>query len=286
MSEKEPGDHPAKGQAAAREDFAFTDGPSQPAPHESALPPAYTQDTQPVDQHDLLAPVTLLLAGTTIHSTASASSPPLYQLSKPIGHLRVSNTTVEFNRLDYRVKNDQTTTSRQKHVFNLVEPPYLTDPTFTFHAESFSRTNVGHIGLKMHRPKSRRFGFLSSSSNSSSVPGWRAIRATKPREGANLEAKETIFVIHDRERGRHEWRDGEEGDGKVLAYETAEDGIFRLQIVETMERKWRDALVATWCLRLWWEIAASNVKPRDWQEVKRILQTRTNEFPVGTGAGF
>ncbi|ROT36378.1 hypothetical protein SODALDRAFT_218458 [Sodiomyces alkalinus F11] len=264
-------------------------------------PPPYVEakNSQGPAHSDILPPETLLLAGTTIHGGSSPSSPPLYRLSHAVGHLRASNTTVELFRFDYRVRDtaaSATASAREKHIFSLLRPPPITGPSFEYHLESVSRSNLGQVGLRLHRPRSgfgRGFFGLSSThassssaSSSSSLNGYRAWRATRPREGANLEEKELVFVVHARERGRYEWRDGGEGQGRILAYETSEDGIYRLQIVETLERKWRDALVGTWCLRLWWEIAVSNVKPLAWEDVKRILQTRTHEFPAGTSAGL
>ncbi|EEY19526.1 predicted protein [Verticillium alfalfae VaMs.102] len=65
--------------------------------------PAYA-DTASTAQDDVIPPETLLLAGTTIHSTASITSPPLYELSLALGHLTPSHQKVELSRLDYHVR--------------------------------------------------------------------------------------------------------------------------------------------------------------------------------------
>ncbi|OHF03990.1 hypothetical protein CORC01_00852 [Colletotrichum orchidophilum] len=238
-------------------------------------PPSYSEGTS--TKGDGLIPAgTLLLAGTTIYTTESASSPPLYELTYPIGHLRESNTSVSFYRYEMNVRDSSSGTSgpqvssRKKHIFDLKRDPTVTDPPFPYHLHSFSRGNVGHVGIKTHRR-------LGSS-------GYRAWRATRPREGADLEAKEMLFVIKTRSSGRHEWRDG--NDKTVLAHETSEEGIHKLQIVVPLSRDFRDGLVATWCLRLWWEVAVSKAEPLSWGEVKRVLQYHTKEFPIGTGFGI
>ncbi|EZF26607.1 hypothetical protein H112_01290 [Trichophyton rubrum D6] len=64
-------------------------------------------------------------------------------------------------------------------------------------------------------------------------------------------------------KGRLEWRVA--GDGAhLLAYDTIDDGISRLNIIKSMPQNQRDALVGVWCLRIWREIANSNIEPVSW----------------------
>ncbi|KAK1469859.1 hypothetical protein CMEL01_01626 [Colletotrichum melonis] len=223
------------------------------------VPPSYSEGV-PTSSDGLIPAGTLLLAGTTIFNTASASSPPLYELTYPIGHLRESNTSVSFYRYENSVRDSSGVSgpqvaSRKKHIFDLKRDPTVTEPPFPYHLNSVSRGNVGHVGIKTHR----RLG----------GSGYRAWRATRAREGADLEAKEMLFNIKTRGSGRQEWRDG--SDKTVLAHETSEEGIHKLQIVVPLTQDIRDGLVATWCLRLWWEIALSKVEPFSWSEVTLLF---------------
>ncbi|KAF3491627.1 uncharacterized protein GIQ15_01144 [Arthroderma uncinatum] len=226
------------------------DPPGNDSPDTGCRPPSYSEN--PVET-DLLPPETLLLAGTAIHSTSSPPScpTPIYQLSRDISHLRQSNTKVELSRFDHRIRNNATTntpqvSTRERHIFNLTRPPTITTPQFEYHLEPVSSGNLGHVGLK-------RYHHVVSS-------GYQAWRSTIPHAGADLEAKELVFVAKARGKERYEWREDTDC-GRLLAYDTIDDGIFRLQVLEAMNRKRRDALVGVWCLRVWREVANSNVEP-------------------------
>ncbi|KAL0931502.1 uncharacterized protein CTRU02_214237 [Colletotrichum truncatum] len=215
--------------------------------------------------NDLIPPTTLLLAGATIYGSGSASSPPLYELSYPIGHLRESNTTVSFERVEHRIRTASGTqqvprvSTRKKHIFDLKRALaiQLTAPQFSYYLESLSRNNLGHLGLKTHR---HWFG---------TVAGYRAYRASRPRPYADLEPGDIAFVVKERGKGKFEWRNGgPDGEHRIVAYEESEGGIYQLRVCEALTQKERDALVATWCLRLWWEIAVANHEPLTWAEGK------------------
>ncbi|EFQ99915.1 hypothetical protein MGYG_02923 [Nannizzia gypsea CBS 118893] len=238
--------------------------------------PSYTQN--PSD--DQLPPETLLLAGDAIHSASrpASCSIPLYKLSLDISFLRKNNTKVELSRFEHRIHSRNSSpevSARPRHIFNLTRPPTVTTPSFEYHLESVSNSNLGHIGLK-------RYHHIFSS-------GYQAWKATIAHPGANLLAKDIIFIAKTQHKGRHkvrhEWR--EAGDsGQILAYDIMDDGIFYLEIIKTMPQNQRDTLVGAWCLRVWRDIANSNIEPLTWNEVKRILGTRTTEFPLGTGWGM
>lgn len=245
------------------------DGPAS-APTDDGLP-SYTSSVD----NGPLQPDTLLLAGTTIYSAGAASSPPLYEVSFAIGHLRESNTTVSLSRFDHVVRTTEQQVSdaltgedlapqqvprvsmRKKHIYDLKRAlaVRLTNPTFTYYLESQSRGTLGHFGLKTHR---HRFGTAS---------GYRAYKATRPRSHADLEPQSIAFVARDRGKGRYEWRDGgSDCEKRLVAHETSENGIYKLQIVVALSQEERDALVGLWCLHLWWEIASANVEPLSWEQ--------------------
>ncbi|KAH6695526.1 hypothetical protein F5X68DRAFT_198539 [Plectosphaerella plurivora] len=157
-------------------------------------------------------------------------------------------------------------------MYNLRRLPRVMMPKWQYHLEALTRSTLGHVGIHTHM--------------SITGSGWRAFNLTRPNKAAEFVQGDALFDVKVRRKGHTEWRSAGDKQKTILAYETAEDGIYRLTVVETLDRKTRDALVATWCLKLWWEIAVSNVEPLTWDEVRRILQTRTTEFPIGTGAGY
>ncbi|KAF6833309.1 hypothetical protein CPLU01_05660 [Colletotrichum plurivorum] len=261
---------------------AVTRGGSSPAPADDA-PPSYTLSAE----NGPVQPDTLLLAGTTIYSAGAAASPPLYEVSFAIGHLRESNTTVSLSRFDQVVRtteqqvSDELTgedlapqqvprvSTRKKHIYDLKRAlaSRLTNPTFTYFLESQSRGTMGHFGLKTHR---HRFGTAS---------GYRAYKASRPRSHADLEPQDVAFVAKDRGKGRYEWRDGgSDGEKRLVAHETSENGIYKLQVVVPLSQKERDVLVALWCLHLWWEIASANVEPMTWEQGESLSATRSDSL--------
>lgn len=222
-------------------------------------PPPYANDAAIIED-DLVAPDTLLLAGTEIHRTGNAESLPLYKLSLAIGHLREFNSKVSISRYDYSVRNafslsagSPRIATREKHIYDLTRLPDIMVSKFQYYLESVGRSSMGHIGLKTHR------GIGSS--------GFRAWRGTRKNKASELQQGDMLFDIKSKGKGLFEWRDPAD-KRRVLALETSDMGIYRLEVKETMDRQRRDALVSTWCLKLWWEIAVSNIPPLTWDEGK------------------
>ncbi|KAF9871788.1 hypothetical protein CkaCkLH20_10722 [Colletotrichum karsti] len=253
--------------------------PDSLLPPTGDLPPSYREGS-PSSKEDLVPAGTLLLAGTTIFNAGAAATPPLYELTYAVGHLRESYTKVSFYRYEHKVserpQEDASNpgpriTSRKKHIFDLRRDPNIMYSSMPYHLECVSRSGLANLGLQSY--------------NHVTSKGVRAVRVTKAKVNAELEAGEKVFEAKKRGEGRHEWRDKTDGD-TVVAHETAENGIYKLQIVIPMARDKRDALVATWCLRLWREIAMSKVEPLSWAQVKHVLQYDTKEFPIGTGWGI
>ncbi|KAL9942207.1 hypothetical protein D7B24_003733 [Verticillium nonalfalfae] len=247
---------------------------SPSASSDNGLPPY--ADTASTVQDDVIPPETLLLAGTTIHSTASITSPPLYELSLALGHLTPSHQKVELSRLDYHVRRAGASAAtagdrgpevaaRQKHLYNLSRPTAIMQSNFPFYLESVRRSNLGHVGFK------KRHKMAGSTE-------YRALRVTRPNGVAGeLKGGDVLFSIKATAAGRWEWREGEKG-GPLLAYDTYEDGIVRLQIVEPMAQSRRDALVGTWCLRVWWDLVASKEPLLTWEQVKPLFEPGIRQY--------
>ncbi|KAM0330769.1 hypothetical protein ACHAQA_003723 [Verticillium albo-atrum] len=251
---------------------------SPSASSDGGLPP-YADRASAV-QDDIIPAETLLFAGTTIHNTASITSPALYELSSALGYLTDSHQNVELSRLDYHVRRANPAyetgpevSARKKHIYNLSKPTMIMQSNFPYYIESVRRSNLGHIGFKKRHK-------LAGSTE------YRALRVTRPNGLAGeLKGGDVLYSVKQTAAGRFEWREGEK-NGALIAYDTNKDGIMRLQIVEAMDQSRRDALVGTWCLRVWWEISVNKQMPPTWEDVKRIVQARTSEFPMGTGVGL
>ncbi|KAM0276812.1 hypothetical protein ACHAQH_006347 [Verticillium albo-atrum] len=242
---------------------------SPSASSDAGLPPYV--DTASSVQNDMIPAETLLLAGTTIHSTASLTSPPLYELSLALGHLTESHQKVELSRLDYHIRraNPAETgpevSSRKKHIYNLSKPTTIMQSNFPYYIEAVRRSNLGHVGFK------KRHKIAGAAE-------YRALRVTRPNGLAGeLKGGDVLFSVKETAVGRFEWREGEK-KGALLAYDTYEDGIVRLKIVEAMDKSMRDALVGTWCLRVWWAISPSKETLLTWEEVKPLLQPGFRRF--------
>lgn len=214
-------------------------------------PPSYTGAVAP-QQSSLVPPETLILRGNAIHSGSAASSAQLYELSHAMGEVREFHNAVQLSRLDHRPRStphagsappDLATT--KKRVYTLTRPPPITSPPFFYYLEAASGA-VGDVGLE---PYSR---FRSS--------GYRVYKTTRAKGPGEMRALGVLYVARSRGGGRYDWREGRD-DGRVLAYESFGTGFCQLQVVEGLERGWRDALVGAWCLRLWQEVVDEEPRP-------------------------
>jgi hypothetical protein len=101
-------------------------GPDAPPPYQPAQPtPSRRSPSPPLvmtpdddvgpDSDELVPPDMLVLAGTEIYGTKTPHAPPIYRLNLAIGHLRESNMTVSFSRLDYRGHAGAAHAPRERH---------------------------------------------------------------------------------------------------------------------------------------------------------------------------
>ncbi|KAL2106510.1 hypothetical protein VUR80DRAFT_6642 [Thermomyces stellatus] len=228
-----------------------SDASSSSGPLPETEPPPYAGVLTP-QASTLVPPETLIFRGDAIHSGSAASSPRLYELSHPIGEMREFHTTVELSRVDYRMRSSSQvgaappdTISIRRRISTLTRPPPITAPSFPYYLEAASG-GMGDVGLE---PYSR----LRSS-------GYRVYKATRAKVPGEMRPLGVLFVARARGGGRYDWREGRE-DGKVLAYESFGQGFCQLQVVEGLERGWRDVLVGAWCLRLWQEVVDAEPRP-------------------------
>lgn len=212
---------------------------------------------QPGDDR-ALPPATLYAAGRFVHSD-DPQAPPLYELSHSIGFLSDNDRVVRLERLDYTVKvahGAPQVSTRARHVYDLTHPTLATSPTFTYHAEATSRRSLCSFGIESFRARPL-----------SSARGYRVHRAARGPD-RQLVGREALFtaVPASTEAVVFEWYDAR---GGLLARETDNGELLSLLVSAEMGPRERDALVAAWILRLWWEMATDKGLAKRWDDGKR-----------------
>lgn len=223
---------------------------SQPIP-DVEQPPSYVGAVAP-QPSALVPPETLILRGNAIYSGSAASATQLYELSHALGEVREFHNAIQLTRFDHPMRStSQAGTAppdlvvSKKRVYTLTRPPPITSPPFFYYLEA-APGRVGDVGLE---PYSR---FRSS--------GYRVYKTTRVKGPGEMRALGVLFVARSRGEGRYDWREGRD-DGRVLAYESFGQGFCQLQVVEGLEKGWRDVLVGAWCLRLWQEVVDAEPRP-------------------------
>ncbi|KAM5386847.1 hypothetical protein ACJZ2D_000140 [Fusarium nematophilum] len=236
------------------------------------LPPDYPElpsyetldsSANPPAKPEILGPATLYISGRFVYSSSDPQAPPLYEFSHSIGYLRDSDRSIKVERVDADLKASSSPDqppqliTRNRHLFDLKHPTPAEFPTFEYHAESASRRALCSFGASSFRSG----GLLRSRR------AYRFQRATRGSDrkfqpqgaGALFEASPS----RDRSVG-YEWRDGQE---RLLAREV-EDEQEAMSLVVTAEMgvEMRDALVAAWIVRIWWELAKGNYRTMRWEE--------------------
>ncbi|KAK2037763.1 hypothetical protein LZ31DRAFT_159860 [Colletotrichum somersetense] len=250
------------------------------------LPPEYAADGAAVRER--LPPDTLRLAGRSIHSAASRSvdAPGRYELNHQMDFLRETDRLVEFSRIDYAVRRqaaaavgDQVVpeiTSQPRHAFNLERPPAILQEAFPYYIKPVSRSGLGNIGLRFTKIgksvcKAWRVGRRRRAASSASAGAG----AGKEYEALEYEARGLLFDV----RRNNDVLDWFDGAGARVAVEYARDDIYSLNVLVAMDQAMRDALVASWCVKLWNDLAVKFHRRRTWKDVKHIMQTCTAGLP-------
>ncbi|KAK4238329.1 hypothetical protein C8A03DRAFT_43925 [Achaetomium macrosporum] len=256
-------------------------------------PPTYREESGP-DPDEILPPATFALHGRFIYPaseipspssgttrTTTASSDPLYQLSRVIHVTGRATESIDFQRLDYRVRSTSSggeggggapKVSRRPHdVYQLKYAPgmaYMGLPP-QFRLMPQSRKTVGEVSLE----KSPLFR-----------SGWRALRVFSDgekkkleREGRKVKKGEYHFVIKGEDEA-WEWMDPE---GKVVASQQvcgerrpgagggeglAAEVEYRLKVMVPLPRRRLDGLVAMWCLWLWRIHLDKTTERKTWED--------------------
>ncbi|CAH0046946.1 unnamed protein product [Clonostachys solani] len=217
-------------------------------------PPSYEAATGQAS-HELVEPVSLVLNGRNIVVESTGDDAPLYQLSRNITALppKNSSSSIHLHRVEWgaseKTNGDPVTT----HIFHLVHPVNadFRDDLPPYYVTATSPEALGNIILEANKHKLQRTGFsakLSRDTNS----------ATKPLFHAK-DKQQLVFDSKNR-KGGQEWFDQH---GKLLATECHNNQLPTLTIETPVPRNTRDALVAMWCMMLWYELAESRGAKRE-----------------------
>ncbi|KAL4925070.1 uncharacterized protein BDV17DRAFT_191789 [Aspergillus undulatus] len=240
-------------------------------PDTADLPPSYKdaiQDGTKIVETDSLPPAVLLLEGDSIK--CESSSTLLYQLSRNITSLPRTppkNSSVVFERVEQNAleKTDATTQPQQHHhLFYLAHPAdaqYRTDVPGYYITSVDSSATIGNMHFETTKSRLQKTEFtalLSAGRTCAHKPLFDALG-------------KSVTLFNARPAGwmssRYVWTDGE---GRQVAVEDVlgknDRGKTRLSITMSMKQEERDALVALWVLRLWYETAESKQAKKEAME--------------------
>lgn len=198
---------------------------------------------------DLLKPTTLYVAERFIH-TADPQAPPAYEFSHSVNFLSNADRKVTVERLDYSVRTVNGSPSigtRKRTIFDLTHRTPGEMPNFAFQAEAKSRTTIGSMGIEQTRKGfSRKLRYRVCSA------AWGADRRLADKGGTLFTASAPSGGSGGGGEVSWEWSNG---DDQLLAREVTNDMLASLVITAEMTQPQRDALVASWIMRLWWDLA-------------------------------
>lgn len=213
---------------------------------------------------DILEPAVLFLSGRFVFAEA-ATSTPLYQLNSDIRSISNKDSCVTVERvghgvpeLDIDIEGVTAGTPQKRRLFNLVHPvnaQYRTDIPARYYITSAVPEMVGNIRFETSEARLRRASFkamLSAKKTSSNKPLFD--------EGTQ---QLLLFDIHPNWKAGRNFYKWSDSNGRQVAVDENVDGRCKLSITRTMPQELRDALVATWLLRLWHDTAESKQAKRE-----------------------
>lgn len=205
----------------------------------------------------MLEPSMLLLSGQHVVSKATPEV-PLYETSRDVTSIPQENSSIILERVEGTNGGEANKNSpeegQKRHIFYLAHPlgaQFQTD-TPAYYITSVSREEaIGNISLRCNKSRLKRPDFEALLS-----PARTA--ADKPLFD---EDARVIFSIRPKMlAGRWTWSDS---DGTQVAVEERKGSQPTLDITVSMTREMRDALVATWCLKVWHDTAESPLAKKD-----------------------
>jgi hypothetical protein len=224
-------------------------------PNSQSLLPAYEEANEGPSK-DILKPAVLVLAGQSVVSE-TAPTMPLYQMSWSVTSIPQKNSSVVFERVEHvqaeKVESTAPSKQQNRHLFYLAHPAgaqFHTDSP-AYYITSVLPEMLGNISLEAFKSRFQK-------------PEFKTLLSAKKSMSASPlfdKKAQPLFDVKPNWMGRrYTWTDSK---GQQVAYEDGKVKPHKLVVTTSMERVMRDALVATWCLRLWHDTAESRQAHRE-----------------------
>ncbi|OTA98800.1 hypothetical protein M426DRAFT_325699 [Hypoxylon sp. CI-4A] len=218
-------------------------------------PPPYIAGGQN-DAEEVLQPGILILNGHFVRAQTFDGT-PLYELSRDVresasGEARLAQLSLHRVVHNMRVNADGTTraSQRNKHIFELKHLPPLLSTGYPYCLDAMSRTAMGNLALKS--ASFPRSGFkivkVKPEKEDGFPKGYKARRES-------LKEGDLVFDVV-KKRDHYEWMLTE--GNRVAVEDKTEDELHRLVITAPLTRKTMDAMIASWCLRIWRDSIKNN----------------------------
>ncbi|KOS46769.1 hypothetical protein ACN38_g2243 [Penicillium nordicum] len=216
---------------------------------------------------EILQPAVLFLSGQSVF-TESTTATPLYQLNSDIRSISNKDSSVALERVEQDTSDSETEiegvtpgTRRKRHLFYLAHPvnaQYRTDIPAKYYITSAVPETVGNIRLENSEARFQKTSFKAMLSPKKTA-------SDKPLFYDGIQQLLLFDIQPNWNVGRncYKWSDS---NGRQVAVEEKEDGRYKLSVTSSMSQESRDALVATWLLRLWHDTAESKQAKREFFE--------------------
>lgn len=237
-------------------------------------PPPYATGRRN-DAEDIIQPVILIHVGHFIRAQ-TLDGPALYQLSRDVRHSSTGEAQlaqVSLERLVHtvRVSSDGTprASQRGRHIFELKHLPSVLSTGFPYCLDAASRGALGNLALRSAssfpprsggslkvvkvRPEAKR----GNERDDAFPKGYKARRES-------LREAELVFEVARKKQGQryYEWT-GPDGARLAVEDETEDGQLARLVVMAPVTRKTMDAIVGSWCLRMWRDSIKSARSPEN-----------------------
>ncbi|KAI1502512.1 hypothetical protein F5X99DRAFT_378931 [Biscogniauxia marginata] len=242
------------------------------SPQSGEYPPPYIAGTRD-DADELLQPVILVLVANFIYAQTS-ERPPLFELSRGVTESSDGGSPISLKRLTHGVRTTTRgtprVTQRSRSIFELKHLGPVLSKGFPYCLDAASRSTVGNLALKAFSFPRRGFKIVRTEPvEEDGLPKGYKARRRSVREA------EVVFEVSRKDR-HYEWADP---DGKRIAVEDESDGRHRLIVTASVTRRTMDALVGSWCLRIWCDTIESSHGSGSWKGLTTNVRKAREVLP-------
>ncbi|TKX24024.1 hypothetical protein C1H76_3962 [Elsinoe australis] len=229
-------------------------------PDAKVPPPSYEDAIGELSTAPTLEPADLLLTGSHV-SAERGPETPLYQLGWDVTSTSESTqkSSATFERVQHvrPEKAESTAPLKQQNqlLFYLAHDADVQDGSSpAYYITSATADMLGNISLESTKSKLGKSDFKCLLSVDKTA---KDAQLFDPHPQSLFEVKSKMIG------GRYSWTNS---GGEQIAYEEAKNDQHKLVVTASLEEAKRDALVATWCLRLWHDTAESRLAKREAME--------------------